>query len=132
MNDDDLNPHVEELLLCVRQSGLIPESLLSSWLASHKSLVGNGDPTQIAQALITDQLLTSWQASKLLKGKWQGFFLDQYLILSWHHKDEDAERTFYSAVCTKTGQRVLLECTPKLQGMRSDGSIRYKAIPADK
>ena len=118
-----------DFLSCVDKSGLIPDSSLRGWLATNESQLADADPIMIAQAMVADELLTQWQASKLLRGKWNGFFVDQYKILDWDHVDEEAELTFYTAVCTRTGERVLLACLPKSNGIRPDGTVGYRIVP---
>ncbi|WP_404308965.1 hypothetical protein [Neorhodopirellula lusitana] len=115
-------------LSAVRRSRLIAESDLAGWMLANESRLPTSDSNGVAETRVCDGLLSEWQASKLLHGKWKGFFLDQYKIVDWHHTDEARERTYYTATCTRTGEKVLLECVPQSHGTRSDGNVRYNVI----
>ena len=126
-----MNTNATEFLSCTRKSELIPKATIDEWQANNERLMTDGDARDVAEALISAALLTEWQALKLLDGKWKGFFLDHYVIRDWHHVDDDAGLSFFSAFCTRTGDSVLLECVPKSKGTRPNGTIRYRAIPSD-
>jgi serine/threonine protein kinase len=73
---------VEELLQLIRKSGMVDESALNSYL--HRRQGGNGlaaDPRQAAEAMVTDGILTEFQAEQFLLGKWRGFTVGKYKLL---------------------------------------------------
>ena len=39
------------------------------------------DAEQLAAAMVEAEVLTQWQADKLLEGKWKGFMIGQYKLL---------------------------------------------------
>lgn len=71
--------------------------------------------------LVAKRELTDWQADKLIKGKWKGFFVDQYKILS--HLDNGVDYSRYSAHNLETGAVVTLKFYPP--------KIRYDVEPPD-
>jgi len=78
-----LTPKVESFLTCLRQSGLVEGDrvdALQKDLARAKT--NSGDPRAVAEILVRDQTLTTWQAENLLRGKRRGFVLDKYRLLS--------------------------------------------------
>jgi len=68
----------------VRRSQLIEEDQLDKFLASYQASCGGVLPERqeaISEALIEADLLTSWQAEKILAGKHKGFNLGKYKLL---------------------------------------------------
>lgn len=73
---------VESFLQVVRQSGLIDKDQLQKLLQSYADRGVDVKRSQaIADALVGDEVLTRWQAEKLLSGKHKGFFLGKYKLL---------------------------------------------------
>jgi eukaryotic-like serine/threonine-protein kinase len=70
---------VDDFLTLLRRSEVVEEGRLAAYLAQAKSLPV--EPGQLAQQLIKEGLLTSFQADLLLKGKSRGFFLGNYKVL---------------------------------------------------
>src|SRR5688572_3283607 len=67
-----------------------PESdaLVARFRASGES----GSPDEVeafCRFLISTNLFTNWQCSKLQAGKWKGFYLDNYLLLEQIGKDDE-------------------------------------------
>jgi len=70
---------VESFVAVLKRSGLIESSALAQTL---ESLNGTPSPEALAATLTQRELITDWQAAKLLKGKHKGFFLGKYKLLS--------------------------------------------------
>jgi len=73
----------DSFLTCLRQSGLVDQDRFAALRKELAALRGQAlDPRSIAESLVRDQTLTSWQADNLLRGKRRGFMLDKYRLLS--------------------------------------------------
>lgn len=73
---------VESFLQVVRQSGLIDKDQLAKLLQGYEARGLDVKKSQaIADALIADEVITRWQADKLLAGKHKGFTLGKYKLL---------------------------------------------------
>ena len=73
---------VESFLQVVRQSGLIDKDQLAKLLQGYEVRGLDVKKSQaIADALIADEVITRWQADKLLAGKHKGFTLGKYKLL---------------------------------------------------
>lgn len=73
---------VESFLQVVRQSGLIDKDQLAKLLQEYEARGVDVTKSQaIAEALIADDVITRWQAEKLLAGKHKGFTLGKYKLL---------------------------------------------------
>ncbi|MBC7820087.1 MAG: protein kinase [Planctomycetaceae bacterium] len=73
---------VESFLQVVRQSGLIDKDQLQKLLQQYEARGVDVTKSQsIADALIGDEVVTRWQAEKLLAGKHKGFSLGKYKLL---------------------------------------------------
>lgn len=73
---------VESFLQVVRQSGLIDKDQLQKLLQEYEARGIDVKMAQsIAEALIRDEVITRWQAEKLLAGKHKGFSLGKYKLL---------------------------------------------------
>jgi serine/threonine-protein kinase len=73
-----------KLLELVRKSNLVDEARLTSFLDRTAATHGDAaldDPNRLADLLIEANLLTRWQAEKLLSGKHKGFRLGKYKLL---------------------------------------------------
>jgi hypothetical protein len=60
--------------------------------------------------LISTNLFTNWQCSKLQAGKWKGFYLDNHLLLEQIGKVD--EFSYYKARDTRDGKLVQIKITP--------------------
>jgi serine/threonine protein kinase len=78
----DLSPDfsLDSFVQTTRKSGLIDPARLQSALDQLPQEV-SGDARLIAQQFVAENLLTDWQASKLLRGKHKGFSLGKYRLL---------------------------------------------------
>lgn len=66
-----------------KQSGLLPPAQIDSLLLElQRAGLDCSDSRNIAQALIQRQVLTEWQAEKLLQGRHKGFLLGRYKLLN--------------------------------------------------
>ncbi len=73
---------VESFLQVVRQSGLIDKDQFQKLLQQYKARGIDVTKSQsIADALVGDEVVTRWQAEKLLAGKHKGFSLGKYKLL---------------------------------------------------
>ncbi len=73
---------VESFLQVVRQSGLIDKDQLQKLLQQYEARGIDVTKSQsIADALVGDEVVTRWQAEKLLAGKHKGFSLGKYKLL---------------------------------------------------
>ncbi len=64
----------DQFLDVLRKSKLVDEQRLQAFLAPSSSAKPT-NPRDLGQQLIRHALLTPWQATQLLAGKWKGFFL---------------------------------------------------------
>ena len=103
-----LNLTVESFLQVVRQSGLIDANQLQTLLSKYADRGIDIKKSQaIADALIADDLVTKWQAEKLLNGKHKGFVLGKYRLLGLLGKG--GMSSVYLAEHTPTGERRALK-----------------------
>src|SRR5262249_21760038 len=73
----------ESFVGVVKQSALIDGDLFKRTLRELKDQgAALDDPRKIADELVARNLLTRWQADKLLQGRHKGFFLGKYRLLS--------------------------------------------------
>jgi serine/threonine-protein kinase len=73
-----------KLLDLLRRSNLVDEAKLTAFLEKTTRAQGEAvveDQNRLAEMLITDNLITRWQADKLLAGKHKGFRLGKYKLL---------------------------------------------------
>jgi serine/threonine protein kinase len=73
-----------KLLDLLRRSGLVDEARLTAFLEKSTAEHGEAaleDPAKLADLLIQANLITKWQADKLLAGKHKGFRLGKYKLL---------------------------------------------------
>jgi len=68
----------------LRRSNLVEEARLTAFLDKVTAAQGEGileDQSRLADAMIAENLITRWQADKLLAGKHRGFRLGKYKLL---------------------------------------------------
>src|SRR6478735_5351713 len=73
-----------KLVDLLRRSNLVDEAKLTSFLEKTTRAQGEAvleDQNKLADLLIADNLITRWQADKLLAGKHRGFRLGKYKLL---------------------------------------------------
>lgn len=109
-SSSNLNP--ESFFRLVSQSRLIDRiTLKNSWKELKNAGCDLGKVTAIADALVLRNLLTRWQADKLLLGKHKGFFLGKYRLLS--HLGSGGMSAVYLAEHVLMRRRVALKVLPK-------------------
>lgn len=74
---------IETFVAVVRKSGLVDAERLQQAVTRYASS-SHGEETAagLADQLVADNLITRWQAEKLLQGKHRGYFLGKYKLLS--------------------------------------------------
>jgi hypothetical protein len=68
------------------------------------------NPDEIAIAMVKADLLTDWQAEKLLRGKWKGFTLGEYVLLDHFGKTRVGQE--YVAEHRQLKHKVVLAVAP--------------------
>ncbi|MFH1923223.1 MAG: protein kinase [Planctomycetota bacterium] len=76
-----VEPAVDDFLEFVERSGLVPQNQMEPLLAEFHERTDLDTSGKIADELVAREVLTRWQASKLLAGKHKGFILGPYRIL---------------------------------------------------
>jgi hypothetical protein len=116
--------HFIELLI---RSGLLGRPEADELVARFRDQFGDSsdldDIDTFCQFLISENLFTNWQLSKLRAGKWKGFYLDNYLLLEQVGKDQ--EFCYYKGRDTRDGKLVRLVITPMV--LSRSGGIEYRA-----
>lgn len=75
--------NVETFLAVIRKSGLVERERLETVLRELQGQFAATDDAQaISDRLIAENVITKWQAEKLLQGKHRGYFLGKYKLLS--------------------------------------------------
>lgn len=101
----------ESFLAGVRQSGLIDERRLNEAL---QALSAPGETAPDAQAisaeLVRRKLITSWQAGKILQGKFKGFVLGRYRLMELLGRGEMS--TVYLAEHVRMKRRCAIKVLP--------------------
>jgi len=103
----------KSFLELVQKSGLVPADKLKQAL-SELSKRAAGKPVQLeelSQFLISAGLITQWHHDKLLTGKFKGFFLGQYKLLSL--LGTGGMSTVYLAEHSLSGQRRAIKVLPR-------------------
>jgi serine/threonine protein kinase len=110
---------LDDFVADVVSSGLIPRSFLREVLQGFKPEGRGDEDVRLARELIRRELLTSYQARKLLSGATRGFFLGDYVILQ--RIGEGGMGKVYLARRRGDGQHVALKVLPpnRLQAIRN-------------
>lgn len=77
-----MNASFESFVAVLKRSGLVDEGALGQALAEYQAEESDRSGERLSRALIGKNLITSWQAEKLLQGKHKGFFLGKYKLLN--------------------------------------------------
>ncbi|MFZ5828815.1 MAG: protein kinase domain-containing protein [Planctomycetota bacterium] len=110
----------DSLVDLVRRSGLVEESQLARVLAEMTPpAAGNeGAPPAsppeaeaLADRIVAENLVTRWQADRLLEGRYRGFSLGKYRLLD--HLGRGGMSTVYLAEHTLMQRRVAIKVLPK-------------------
>jgi serine/threonine protein kinase len=72
-----------ELLDLVQKSGVVENTRLSAYLVKLRTAgaVAPAEPHKVAELLIRDGIVTTFQAEQFLMGKWRGFSIGRYKVL---------------------------------------------------
>jgi len=102
-----------EFLELLEKSKLLSPEEIAAAISRH-GLRPDQDPRSVAQALLKDRLLTRFQASQLLKGRYRGFVIDGYKLLEilgaggmgrvYVAMDTQSERRVAIKLLTESGQ----------------------------
>lgn len=116
----------DKLLDLVRRSELVPTKKLDPFVEKLKERAGGWpkDQKAFAKLLIEDDLLTKWQADKLLAGKHRGFRLKQYKLLDQIGKGGMSH--VYLAEHMVMERRVALKVLPKQRVKDRSYLARFK------
>lgn len=102
----------EAFLSLVRQSGLLDAEVLKRHVREVQEAGTNlSDANAVAEALVQKQVLTRWQADKLLAGKHKGFFLGKYRLMS--HLGKGGMSSVYLAEHVLMRRRVAIKVLPQ-------------------
>ena len=80
INSSDLT--AEQFVSVLKRSGLVHDGALTEALNDFRQQDGSQNVERVAEFLVSRNLITSWHAAKLLKGKHRGFFLGKYKLLT--------------------------------------------------
>ena len=106
------DPVLEPFLSAVRASHLIDDIRLRESVRqfAQKSMPNADDSkrlTAFQDFLVANEYLTRWQCEKLAKGKFKGFFLDNYVLLC--HTGTRSDSSTFQAQERRTGDIVILD-----------------------
>lgn len=105
-----LNP--ESFLGLVHQSGLVDKNTLKAFVKEQKAVGADlSSVKSVADSLVSRNLLTRWQADKLVQGKHKGFFLGKYRLLS--HLGSGGMSSVFLAEHVLMRRRVALKVLPR-------------------
>jgi len=76
-----MSTSLESFVDVLRRSGLVDESVLARNLNARPDMETSQTGENFAEYLVGNQVITAWQAAKLLQGKHKGFFLGKYKLL---------------------------------------------------
>lgn len=104
----------EAFLDFVRRSGLVEKDRLGEIVADVRREAGDkplSDCEHLAKRLIQAKLLTRWQISRLLEGRYKGFFLNKYKLLD--HLGTGGMSRVYLGEHVLMQRRVAIKVLPK-------------------
>jgi len=107
-------PTLEKFLELVAKSGLIEETELSSATTTLRDEAGKwktDDAGVVGNHLVEAGLLTEWQRDKLLDGRYKGFSLGKYKLLS--HLGTGGMSSVYLARHTRMQRQVAIKVLPQ-------------------
>ena len=119
--------NVEKFLELVKRSQLVEETPLAECLDGLRKK-SNGEMPQaadaVARALVDAKLLTRWQADNLLSGKYKGFRLGKYKLLS--HLGTGGMSAVYLAEHTVMRRKVAIKVLPQSKVADSSYLARFQ------
>ncbi len=104
----------QSFLDLVRRSQLVEDDPLDRFIAQLKLKHGGQlpkDNKKLAEALVEDEIITDWQAEKLLAGKHKGFILGKYKLLC--HLGKGGMSTVYVAEHMLMKRKVAIKVLPR-------------------
>ena len=107
-------PTVDVFLDLVRRSGLVEKGQFDAALLKLADQPGGQFPTDtdaIADSLVRLELITRWQADRLLEGRHKGFFLGKYKLLD--HLGTGGMSSVFLAEHVLMQRRVAIKVLPK-------------------
>jgi eukaryotic-like serine/threonine-protein kinase len=113
-----------ELLLA---SGLVAPDNLAALIQAYRSESPDlSVPPDVAFArfLVSQRAITEWQADKLLRGRFRGFFFGKYMLLDHVCVGEDSST--FVALDTVTNSRVLIEVWPPSSPGNPGATPKYR------
>jgi hypothetical protein len=114
---------IDKFLLLLFASGLLTFSELRDACAGFDvKRIDDTSLDDLCQHLIAKNAITPWQVDKLRQGKWKGFWLDHYRLLSQTGRAET--ETTYLAEEWPSGRQVALVVTPPK--VRKEGQPLYR------
>jgi serine/threonine protein kinase len=116
----------EELLDLVRKSALVSPERLEAFLHDHGPLPGR--PRKLARRMIRQGLLTVFQASQILQGRYRGFYLSKYLVLE--RLGQGGAGAVYLCEHAAMGRRVAIKVLSEVQADESDLARFYREARA--
>ena len=105
---------VNEFLELVRRSQLVEEDQLTKFLGGIAARNGQklpDSPEKMSAAMVAGNLITEWQAEKLLAGKHKGFMLGKYKLL--RHLGKGGMSQVYLAEHTLMKRKVAIKVLPR-------------------
>ena len=119
---------VERLLELVKRSGLVEnkDDLVKSLSALKEKDDGKlpDGPSVVAKHLVEQELITQWQADKLLEGRHKGFFLGKYKLLG--HLGRGGMSQVYLADHIMMRRRVAIKVLPQKRVEDSSYLARFQ------
>jgi serine/threonine-protein kinase len=105
---------VDAFLDLVRRSGLVEKDRLGEVLLELKREAGGhsiSDTEMVARRLVEANLITRWQADRMLEGRYKGFFLGKYKLLD--HLGTGGMSRVYLGEHVLMQRRVAIKVLPK-------------------
>lgn len=102
-----------KFLACLKRSGILSEEQFNDSLSQLKKRQGGKrlSAQEVAKFYVDAGLMTTWQSVKLLRGRFKGFFLDQYQLMD--HLGTGGMSTVYLAKHKLTGQKRAIKVLPR-------------------
>jgi eukaryotic-like serine/threonine-protein kinase len=105
---------VDAFLDLVRRSGLVEKDRLGEVLVALKHEAGGhsiSDTEMVARRIVEANLITRWQADRMLEGRYKGFFLGKYKLLD--HLGTGGMSRVYLGEHVLMQRRVAIKVLPK-------------------
>ena len=77
-----MNPSVESFISVLQRSGLVDQTIVEQQFERFREESATQTAESLAQFLVRQNVVSPWQAGKLLQGKHKGFFLGRYKLIS--------------------------------------------------